>query len=164
MHPSKNRGRNLLLALLALLLLSGTILGALRITNPCLLGSCPAMKLSTSEVDFVNNDSQPVTISNSGTADLHWSASNQGSASWLSLVPSTGTLPPSKNSLLKGESYVSASFGSKLRRWTNPFSPAVARMYWCGRALSLLPPRPRHSTHSVCLRVSNSTCQCTVRF
>jgi len=96
MHPSKNRGRNLLLALLALLLLSGTILGALRITNPCLLGSCPAMKLSTSEVDFVNNDSQPVTISNSGTADLHWSASNQGSASWLSLVPSTGTLPPSK--------------------------------------------------------------------
>jgi serine/threonine protein kinase len=94
LHPSKNRGLKLILTLLALLLLSGTILGALRITNPCLLGVCPAMKISTPEVDFVNNDSQPVKISNSGAADLHWSAFNQGSASWLSLAPSTGTLPP----------------------------------------------------------------------
>ncbi len=67
MHISKNRRRNLLLALIALLLLSGTIFGALRITNPCLLGVCPAMKLNTSEVDFVNNNSQAVEISNSGT-------------------------------------------------------------------------------------------------
>jgi serine/threonine protein kinase len=96
LHPSKNRGRNLLLVLLVLLLLSGSIVGALRITNPCLLGMCPVMKLSTSEVDFVNNDSQPVKISNSGEADLHWSAFNQGGASWLSLAPSTGILPPGK--------------------------------------------------------------------
>ncbi len=96
-HPSKNRVRNLILALLALLLLSGTMLGALRITNPCLLGSCPGMKLSTSEVDFVNNDSQPVKISNSGAADLHWSATNQGNASWLSLAPAKGTLPTGKS-------------------------------------------------------------------
>jgi serine/threonine protein kinase len=97
MHLPKNRGRNLLLALLALLLLSGTILGALRITNPCLIGTCPALKLSTSEVDFVNNNSQPVEISNSGTADLNWSATNQGNASWLSLTPEKGTLPAGKS-------------------------------------------------------------------
>src|SRR6266480_5305112 len=96
LHPSKNRGRNLLLVLLVLLLLSGSIVGALRITNPCLLGICPIMKLSTSEVDFVNNDSQAVKISDSGATDLHWNASAQGSASWLSLAPSTGTLPPGK--------------------------------------------------------------------
>ncbi len=96
MQPSKHRGRNLLLVLLVVLLLCGTIIGALRITNPCLSGMCPEMKLSTSEVDFVNNDSQAVKISNSGAVDLHWSASTQGGASWLSLTPSTGTLPPRK--------------------------------------------------------------------
>ena len=105
MHPSKNKGRNLLLALLVLLLLSGTILGALRITNPCLLGTCPAMKLSTSEVDFVNNNSQPVEISNSGTADLYWSATNQGNASWLSLTPAKGTLPAGKSTTFTISTY-----------------------------------------------------------
>ncbi|MGZ3623760.1 MAG: Kelch repeat-containing protein [Ktedonobacteraceae bacterium] len=96
LHSSKNRVRNLLLVLLVLLLLSGSIVGALRIANSCLLGFCPVMKLSTSEVDFVNNDSQAVKISNSGEADLHWSVSNQGGTSWLALAPSTGTLPPGK--------------------------------------------------------------------
>ncbi len=96
LHPSKNRVRNLLLVLLVLLLLSGSIVGALRIANPCLLGICPVMKLSTSEVDFVNNDSQAVKISNSGATDLHWNASAQGSASWLSVAPFSGTLPPGK--------------------------------------------------------------------
>src|SRR6266704_5747213 len=96
LHASKNRVRNLLLVLLVLLLLSGSIVGALRIANPCLLGICPVMKLSTSEVDFVNNDSQAVKISNSGATDLHWNASAQGSASWLSVAPFSGTLPPGK--------------------------------------------------------------------
>ena len=93
LRPSKHRGRNLLLILLVFLLLSGAIVGAMRITNPCLLGTCPVLKLSTSEVDFVNNDLQAVKISNSGTEDLHWSAAAQGSASWLSLAPAMGTFP-----------------------------------------------------------------------
>ncbi len=94
--PPKKKGRIIGLSLLVLLLLSGSILGGLRVINPCLLGVCPALKLSTSEVDFVNNDSQSVKISNSGAADLHWSASIQGSASWLALSPSAGTLSPGK--------------------------------------------------------------------
>jgi serine/threonine protein kinase len=92
LRPSKKSGRILGLALLVLLLVSGSILGVVWVTNPCLIGICPAMKLSTSEVDFVNNDSQPVKISNTGKADLRWSASIQGSASWLTLAPSVGTL------------------------------------------------------------------------
>src|SRR6266699_6258637 len=91
---SGKKGRIVRLALLVLLLLSGSILGVVWVNNPCLLGICPAMRLSTSEVDFVNSDSQPVKISNPGRADLHWSASIQGSASWLALSPSAGTLSP----------------------------------------------------------------------
>lgn len=90
----KGMGRIVGLVLLALLLLSGSVLGVVRVANPCLVGICPAIKLSTSEVDFVNNASQAVKISNTGTAELHWSASIQGSASWLALAPSAGTLSP----------------------------------------------------------------------
>ncbi len=93
-HSSGKKGRIVRLALLVLLLLSGSILGVVWVNNRCLLGICPAMRLSTSEVDFVNSDSQPVKISNPGRADLHWSASIQGSASWLALSPSAGTLSP----------------------------------------------------------------------
>jgi Galactose oxidase, central domain/Viral BACON domain len=99
LRPSKKRGRNLGLALLVLLLLSGSILSILWFTNSCLLGICPGMKLSTSEVDFVNNDSQPVKITNTGMADLHWSAFTQGSVAWLSLAPAAGTLSPGKTTL-----------------------------------------------------------------
>ncbi len=94
--PSRKKGRIVRLALLVLLLVSGSILGVVWVNNPCLFGICPAMRLSTSEVDFVNSDSQPVKISNTGRADLHWSASIQGSASWLALSPSAGTLSPGK--------------------------------------------------------------------
>src|SRR6266487_4609894 len=93
---SKKKGRIVGLALLVLFLVSGSMLGVMRVVNPCFLGICPGMKLSTSEVDFVNNDSQPVKISNTGTADLHWSASVQSNASWLALIPSAGTLTPGK--------------------------------------------------------------------
>lgn len=98
LHPTekKSRARIVGLALIVLLLVSGSILGALRITTPCLLGICPGMKLSTSEVDFVNNDSQPVKISNTGTADLNWSTSVQGNVPWLIISPSAGTLLPGK--------------------------------------------------------------------
>src|SRR5262249_6404248 len=48
----------------------------------------------TSEVDFVNSASQTIKMYNTGAADLHWSASIHGSASWLTFTPSAGTLSP----------------------------------------------------------------------
>jgi serine/threonine protein kinase len=95
----KKTGRIVGLALLVLLLLSGSTLGLVRVANACLLGICPEMKLSTSEVDFVNNDAQPVRITNAGSADLHWSAAIQGSASWLAIAPSAGTLAPGSTTI-----------------------------------------------------------------
>src|SRR5260221_2089819 len=98
LHPParKKTGRVIGLVLLVLLLLSGSVLGIVRFTNPCILGICPGMTLSTAEVDFVNNASQQVKISNTGTADLNWSTSLVGSAAWLKLSPPGGTLPPGK--------------------------------------------------------------------
>jgi len=98
LHPpaGKKTGRVIGLVLLVLLLLSGSVLGIVRFTNPCILGICPGMTLSTAEVDFVNNASQQVKITNTGTADLNWSTSIVGSATWLKLSPPRGTLPPGK--------------------------------------------------------------------
>src|SRR5260221_6434577 len=98
LHPParKKTGRVIGLVLLVLLLLSGSVLGIVRFTNPCILGICPGMTLSTAEVDFVNNASQQVKITNTGTADLNWSTSLVGSAAWLKLSPPGGTLPPGK--------------------------------------------------------------------
>ncbi len=98
LHPParKKTGRVIGLVLLVLLFLSGSVLGIVRFTNPCILGICPGMTLSTDKVDFVNNASQQVKISNTGTADLNWSTSIVGSATWLKLSPSGGTLPPGK--------------------------------------------------------------------
>src|SRR5258708_32893508 len=68
LHPParKKTGRGIGLVLLVLLLLSGDGLGIVPFTNPCILGICPGMTLSTAEVDFVNNASQQVKISNTG--------------------------------------------------------------------------------------------------
>ncbi|HKF39017.1 MAG TPA: kelch repeat-containing protein, partial [Ktedonobacteraceae bacterium] len=98
LHPParKKTGRVIGLVLLVLLLLSGGVLGVVRFTNPCALGICPGMTLSTDKVDFVNNASQQVKISNTGTADLKWSTAIVGSAPWLALSSSGGTLPPGK--------------------------------------------------------------------
>src|SRR5260370_15422971 len=98
LHPParKKTGRVIALVLLVLLLLSRSVLGIVRFTNPCILGICPGMTLSTAKVDFVNNASQQVKISNTGMADLNWSTSIVGSATWLKLSPPGGTLPPGK--------------------------------------------------------------------
>src|SRR5258708_23179910 len=92
----KKTGRVIGLVLLVLLLLSGSVLGIVRFTNPCILGICPGMTLSTAKVDFVNNASQQVKIAKTGTGDLNWSISIVGSATWLKLSPPRGTLPPGK--------------------------------------------------------------------
>ncbi len=98
--PRKKWGRLLLFLLLAFLLVCGGTLGALRVFNPCLLGVCPGLKLSTNEVDMTNSASQPVKISNTGTADLHWAIVPPHTVSWLSYTPSDGTLIAGKTAIL----------------------------------------------------------------
>jgi len=98
LHPSAKRkwGRLIGLVLLLLLLLSGSVVGLIRFSDSCLLGICPGMELGTNEVDFVNNAAQQVKISNTGSADLNWSVSILGSATWLALSSRGGTLPAGK--------------------------------------------------------------------
>ncbi len=96
----KKWGRLLLLLLLAFLLVSGGTLGALRLFNSCLLGVCPGLKLSTNEVDITNSASQPVKITNTGIADLHWAIVSPRAVSWLSYTPPDGTLVAGKSTLL----------------------------------------------------------------
>lgn len=99
--PRKQWGRLLLFLLLAFLLVSGGTLGALRVFNPCLLGGCPELKLSTNIVNMTNSASQPVKITNSGTADLHWAiVPPQLKVSWLSYTPSDGTIMAGTSTLL----------------------------------------------------------------
>src|SRR5438270_3906068 len=75
-HPhNKNWRRSGLLAVLALLLVASSMVGIIRCTNSCLLGICPAMALNTHNVLFDNSYSQPVTIHNTGRADVHWRVS-----------------------------------------------------------------------------------------
>jgi serine/threonine protein kinase len=97
LHPSAKRKRGRLIGLvLLLLLLSGSVVGLIRFSDSCLLGICPGMKLGTNEVDFVNNASQQVKISNPGSANLKWSVSILGGATWLALSSRGGTLPAGK--------------------------------------------------------------------
>ncbi len=99
--PRKPWGRLLLFLLLAFLLVSGGTLGALRVFTPCMLGVCPGLKLSTNIVNMTNSASQPVKITNTGTADLHWAiVPPQLGVSWLSYTPADGTLMAGKSTLL----------------------------------------------------------------
>jgi serine/threonine protein kinase/N-acetylneuraminic acid mutarotase len=88
--------RAVLLALLALVLVGGSVLGGIWYTNPCLLGSCPVMTLSATRVQLANSDVRPILIRNTGNADLRWSAVNVGHAKWLRLTPLAGDIPPGK--------------------------------------------------------------------
>jgi serine/threonine protein kinase len=98
--PRRHWGRVAVLVALVLLLLGSGTFGALRIFSPCLLGICPALKLSSAEVDFTNSDSQVVRISDPGTADLHWSVSDPASDPWLTYEPPGGTLAPGQSAAL----------------------------------------------------------------
>src|SRR5258708_40012166 len=86
------------LLLLVLLLIRGGTLGLIRMIQPCLLGVCPSMQLSTNEINLVNDGSQLVRISDTGSSDLHWQASvlNSKSISWLTLSSPQGALAPGK--------------------------------------------------------------------
>jgi hypothetical protein len=90
--PRKKWGRLLLILFLAVLLVSGGSLGAVRIFNPCAVGVCPGLRLSTLEVDMTNSASQAVKITNTGSADLQWNASQLSKVTWLQYSPAGGTL------------------------------------------------------------------------
>jgi serine/threonine protein kinase len=84
------------LVLLVLLLVLGGALGLMRVTNPCLLGMCPGMQLSTNDVNIINDDAQVVKITNPGSADLQWQAAQLNNFSWLTLSPLGGIVAPGK--------------------------------------------------------------------
>lgn len=88
--------RTVLLALLALLLVGGSVLGGVWYTNSCLLGFCPIMNLSATRVQLANSDVRPILIHNTGNADLRWSVVNAGHAKWLKLTPLSGDVPAGK--------------------------------------------------------------------
>src|SRR5579859_938414 len=101
--PRKPWKRLLLFLLLALLLVSGGTLGALRVFSPCLLGVCPGLRLSTNTVNMTNAASQPVKITNTGTSDLHWTVippPPQFAVPWLSFSPGDGILKPGQSTEL----------------------------------------------------------------
>ena len=98
--PRKQWGRLLLFLLLAFLLVCGGSVGALRVFNPCLLGVCPGLKVSQTELDMTNSASQMVKITNTGTTDLQWSATLLSTAFWLQYTPSNGTLMAGKTATL----------------------------------------------------------------
>src|SRR5579884_2242998 len=82
--------------LLLLLLLLGSALGCMRVTNPCFLGICPAMRLSNNEVNIINDATQVVKISNPGSANLQWQATQLNNFSWLAVSPVRGIVAPDK--------------------------------------------------------------------
>ncbi|HJT56081.1 MAG TPA: kelch repeat-containing protein [Ktedonobacteraceae bacterium] len=90
--------RPLGLVLLVLLLIGSGALGLVRVFQPCLLGVCPIMQISTHEVNLANDGSQLVRISDTGSSDLHWRASvvNSQSIPWLTLSAPMGMLAPGK--------------------------------------------------------------------
>jgi hypothetical protein len=88
------------LVALVLVLLGGGTLGALRVFSPCLLGVCPALRLSTSEVDITNSDTQVVRITDTGTADVQWSVTAPVSNPWLVYTPQGGALVPGQTAAL----------------------------------------------------------------
>jgi serine/threonine protein kinase len=88
------------LALLIALIIASSTLGVIWLANPCLVGICPVMTVSTHNVQLTNSSSQQVQITNTGNADLHWSVSRNSSATWLHLSPQSGTNHPGKTASL----------------------------------------------------------------
>ncbi len=102
-HPrphSKRWLRNLLLLALALLLIGGGSLGFVRTIRPCWLGICPQIALSTGSVNFTNDASETIKLTNTGTDDLHWQSQLNPAHAWLSLSPESGILAPGQSRLL----------------------------------------------------------------
>ncbi len=96
-HPRKrNPWLVSALALLIVLLVASSTLGAIWFTNPCLLGVCPSMLINTHNVQLTNSSTQQVQITNTGAADLRWSVSRNTNATWLHLSPQSGTISRGK--------------------------------------------------------------------
>lgn len=101
-HPGRKRWlRNLLLLLLTLLLIGSGSIGFVRAERPCWLGICARITLSTSALNFTNDDTEPIKMTNTGNADLHWWADLNPDHSWLALSPANGTLAPGKSTTLR---------------------------------------------------------------
>jgi hypothetical protein len=98
------RGRHwpqtLLLLELVLLLVGASSLGFVRALQPCWLGICPQILLSTTAITLINDATEVIILSNSGASDLHWQARVNPAHSWLTLTPASGTLPGGKSRLL----------------------------------------------------------------
>ncbi len=94
LHPPHGIKRTLTLLLFALLLLSGGTFGATYAVNSCTFGSCPhpSLTLSNTTVHLLNDETQTIQLRNTSKGDLHWSATLEGSPSWLTLSSSGGLL------------------------------------------------------------------------
>ncbi len=105
----QHRARNVLLVLLALLLVAGGGLGLVRVEQPCWLGVCARITLSSTTVNFTNNGKpQPITMTNTGATDLNWVAEWSTPHSWPTVYPTTGKLAPGKTAMLT----ITANVGS----------------------------------------------------
>lgn len=101
LHPNGKRWlRNLLLLVLVVLLIGGGSLGFVRTVRPCWLGICAQIALSTNAINFTNDASEAIKLTNTGTDDLHWQSQLNPAHSWLSLSPAGGTLAPGEARLL----------------------------------------------------------------
>jgi serine/threonine protein kinase len=93
--PHKSKRRYVVgLVVLVLLLVSGGALGFVRVTNPCLVGVCPGMQLSTNDVNMLNDAAQVVHITNTGSADLRWQVAQPNNFFWLTFSPGGGRVAP----------------------------------------------------------------------
>ncbi|MFL5627295.1 MAG: protein kinase domain-containing protein [Ktedonobacteraceae bacterium] len=94
-----------LLVLLIVLLLGSSAIGGIYIVNPCVIGICPALSLSTHRIVLSGDEQQVVTVRNSGSADLRWMATLASNYNWLTLSSQGGLLHPGQSSsfTLKGD-------------------------------------------------------------
>lgn len=96
----RNGGRIAFLLVLIVALIAGSTFGAIRTLNPCLMGICPVMAISTSTISITNDGTQQVSIRDTGAADLHWTANVLNSAAWLKLAPVMGTIAAGRTGLI----------------------------------------------------------------
>jgi serine/threonine protein kinase len=91
---------SIMILVLILLFSTGGALGLVRLFDPCYLKICPAMSISTSNVQFLNDGTQTITLRNTGTAGMIWRATVRQPVSWLHLSTSGGQLAPAQSTIL----------------------------------------------------------------
>jgi serine/threonine protein kinase/N-acetylneuraminic acid mutarotase len=111
--PKQNHWlRNLVLLLLSLLLICSGSLGFVRTVRPCWIGICPGIGVNTSPINFTNDETQKIKITNDGNSDLNWNAWLVSPYSWIKLVPTSGTIAPGQSGTLTISTQVDALPGS----------------------------------------------------